>query len=89
MNNTALNTPVIIGLGFYQEHNENPLESLEPYELMVRAVRNAADDTGSAEVLQQLDSISVQQGMWEYSNPGKLIADELGCSAAKSILAGI
>jgi acetyl-CoA C-acetyltransferase len=89
MNKTAANTPVIIGLGFYQEHNENPLDSLEPYQLMIKAVRNAAADAGSDDILHQIDSISVQQGMWEYSNPAKLIAEELGCPAAKSILADL
>lgn len=83
------NTPIVIGLGFYQERKDDPLDSLEPYELMVKAVRNAADDAGSPKLLKLLDSISVQQGMWEYSNPAKLIADDIGCSSARSILADL
>jgi hypothetical protein len=38
---------------------------------------------------RRIESISVPQGMWEYRNPGKLIADALGCPRAKSILAGL
>ena len=93
MKKLAANTPVIVGVGFYQERNEDPLQCLEPYALMVKAVRAAATDAtagnGSSSLLQQLDSISVQQGMWDYINPGKLIADELGCPAASSILADL
>lgn len=90
----APNTPVIIGVGFYQEHLDDPLASLEPYQLMLKAIRDAAGDatcgTGDAQsLLEQLDSISICQGMWEYSNPGKLLADELGCSGAKSVLADL
>jgi len=89
MKELAPNTPVIVGVGFYQEHIENPLESLEPYQLMVNAVRNAAEDAGSTALLEQIESISVEQGMWAYRNPGKLIADTLGCPQAKSILADL
>jgi acetyl-CoA C-acetyltransferase len=81
------NTPVIVGVGFFQERKDDPLECLEPYQLMVQAVRNAAQDAGSSSLLAQIDSISVMHGSWDYPNPGKLIADTLGCPSAKSILA--
>lgn len=53
---------------------------------MVRAVRRAAEDAGSAALLGQIESISVAQGGWEYRNPGKLIREALGCPSARSIL---
>ena len=40
-------TPVIVGIGFHQERNDDPTQCAEPYQLMVRAVRNAAADAGS------------------------------------------
>lgn len=83
------NTPVIIGVGFCQEKLDDALASSEPVQLMVKAIRDAARDAGSDALLQQLDSISVEQGMWDYRNPGKLIADEIGCPNAKSILADL
>lgn len=89
MHNLAPNTPVIVGVGFYQEKSDDALACPEPYQLMVRAVRDAARDAGSDVLLKQLDSISVEQGMWDYRNPGKLIADEIGCPHAKSILADL
>jgi acetyl-CoA C-acetyltransferase len=97
MTTLAPNTPVIIGVGFYQNHAENPLDCPEPFELMVNAVRDAARDavqnaqlsTGSEKILAELDSISVEQGMWQYRNPGKLILDAIGNTKAKSILADL
>ncbi len=46
-------------------------------------------DAGSDALIPAIESITVPQGMWEYRNPGKMIADALGCPAAKSILAGL
>jgi acetyl-CoA C-acetyltransferase len=96
MQNTSLastgiapSTPVIVGIGFHQERLDDPTQCAEPYQLMVRALRNAADDAGSAALLTQIESISVPQGMWQYRNPGKLIADALGCPAATSIISDL
>lgn len=83
------NTPIIIGVGFCQEKLDDALASAEPVQLMIRAIRDAARDAGSDAILQQLESISVEQGMWDYRNPGKLIADAIGCPSAKSILADL
>ena len=89
MKGPAPNTPVIVGIGFHQEKSEDPTKCAEPYQLMVRAVRRAAEDAGSAALLEQIESISVAQGGWEYHNPGKLIGDALSCSSARSILADL
>ena len=89
MKEIAPNTPVIVGIGFHQERTEDPTQCPEPYQLMVRAVRAAADDAGSRELLGQIESVSVPQGMWQYRNPGKLIAEALGCPKAKSIISDL
>ena len=83
------NTPVIVGIGFQQERMDDPTQCAEPYQLMVQAVRAAADDAGSEVLLKEIDSISVPQGMWQYRNPGKLIADALGCPTAKSVISDL
>src|ERR1700687_1194354 len=83
------NTPIIVGIGFHQERTDDPTQCVEPYQLMVQAVRNAAADAGSQKLLTQLDSVSVPQGMWQYRNPGKLIADALGCPSATSIISDL
>ncbi len=85
----APHTPVIVGIGFEQERIEDPTQCAEPYQLMVRALRAAADDAGSAALLPQIESISVPQGMWQYRNPGRLIAAALGCPSAKSIISDL
>lgn len=81
------NTPIIVGVGFDEDRSLDPTQCPEAYQLMVRAVRRAADDAGSAALVNQIESISVPQGMWQYRNPGKLLADALGCPSARSILA--
>src|SRR6478735_10760919 len=89
MQDLPLNTPVIIGVGFCQEKLDDALASSEPVQLMINAIRDAARDAGSDAILQQLESISVEQGMWDYRNPGKLISDAVGSPHAKSILADL
>jgi acetyl-CoA C-acetyltransferase len=89
MRHLAPNTPVIVGIGFHQERMDDPTQCAEPYQLMVRAVRNAAADAGSAGLVTELESISVPQGMWQYRNPGKLIGDALGCPSARSIISDL
>src|SRR5204862_5736376 len=79
----------IVGVGFHQEKLDDPTACSEPYQLMVEAVRTAARDAGSEDLVGSIESITVPQGMWEYRNPGKLIADALGCPSARSILAGL
>jgi acetyl-CoA C-acetyltransferase len=81
--------PVIIGVGFCQEKLEDASTSSEASQLMVNAIADAALDAGQPALVQQLDSITVLKGMWEYKNPGKLLADQLGCPKAKSILADV
>src|SRR5512143_2030596 len=89
MRRPAANTPIIVGIGFHQERIDDPTQCAEPYRLMLRAVHNAAEDAGSTALLKQFDSISVPQGMWQYRNPGKLIADKLGCPSAKSVISDL
>jgi acetyl-CoA C-acetyltransferase len=86
---SAPNTPVIVGIGFTQEKHEDPATCSEPYRLMVQAVRRAAEDAGTAASLEQIESIAVPQGGWDYRNPGALIRDALGCPSARSILADL
>jgi len=83
------NTPVIVGIGFYQERTDDPRQSLEAYRLMERAVRLAADDAGAEALLAQIESISIPQGLWQYRNPGQLVGTALGCPNAKTIVSDL
>lgn len=82
-------TPVIVGIGWELQRRDDPAECDEPYGLMVRAVRGAAADAGRADLPAQLESISIPQGMWQYRNPGRLVAAELGCPAAESVISDL
>lgn len=83
------NTPVIIGVGFCQEKLDDASACSEASQLMLKAVQDAARDAGSPSLLKELDSICVLKGMWNYKNPCKLIADAVGATKAKSILADV
>ena len=89
MNELSPNTPVIVGAGFCQQKHDDPAACAEPYQLMVNAIRQAAQDAGCDALLAELQSIAVLKGMWEYRNPGRLIARALGCRQARSILADV
>jgi len=82
-------TPVIVGVGFAQEREPDPTACAEASELMVRAVRAAAADAGSPALLSEIQSISVPQGLWQYRNPGRLVAEALGCPEARSVLSDL
>jgi acetyl-CoA C-acetyltransferase len=56
---------------------------------MANAVRAAAEDAGSQALLARIESISVTQGLWSYRNPGKLIAEAIGCPRAKTIVSDL
>lgn len=82
-------TPVLVGVGFCQQRDDDPTRCDEPYQLMVRAVRAAAADAGDPALPAQLQSVAVTQGMWQYRNAGRLVADALGCPTATSILSDL
>lgn len=85
----APDTPVLIGLGFHRVESDDPLECPEPYRLMLEAVRDAARDAGGEHLLEFVESISVPRGMWQYRNPGRLIAEDLGLSGVRSVIADL
>ena len=81
--------PVIVGVGFHQERSENARECSEPYRSMVEAVRRAADDAGRGDLVRHLDSVSVPRGLWHYRNPARLVAEALGCPAARAAISDL
>ena len=78
-------TPVLVGAGQLTRHLETIDDAVEPLALIEEAVRGAAADTGR-DVLSHLDLITVVNGMWEYPDPGRLIADRVGSPDAASLL---
>lgn len=56
---------------------------------MVDAARRAAADAGCLQLLAEIESISIPQGLWQYRNPGALVAAEIGCPQARQIVSDL
>jgi len=65
-------TPVLVGSGIASQREDDVARALEPLDLMLQAVRNAAADTGAdvARALTGVGRIAVPRGRWRYRNPG-------------------
>jgi acetyl-CoA C-acetyltransferase len=89
MKNPDPNTPVIVGAAAVQQRVETAGEGMEACELMVAALRQAAQRAGSADLLSRASRIEVPKGIWGYSNPAKLVADAVGAENALTVLGDI
>ncbi|GAB5451052.1 MAG: acetyl-CoA acetyltransferase [Halioglobus sp.] len=81
------NTPVLVGVGAVQQKVDDYNAALEPVALMEEALRRAAADAGSAALLVQADEIMVPNSLWDYSDPGRILAQKLGAAGATTLLA--
>jgi acetyl-CoA C-acetyltransferase len=79
-------TPVLVGACAVQQRCDHPDEGVEPVELMIRALEGAAEDAGSRALLRRADGVRVPNGFWDYSDPGRLIAERVGASGARTQL---
>lgn len=82
-------TPVLVGVGAVQQRLDDPRVALEPIELMIAALQHAAADAGSRELLTRASSIRVPRGFWDYPDPGQIIAERFGATAARTQVAEI
>jgi acetyl-CoA C-acetyltransferase len=85
----AARTPVLVGIGTAIQREEDPDAALEPAGLMARALEAAAADAGAPTLLAAADVIGVPRGFWDYADPGRLVADAIGATRARSVLAEI
>ncbi|MDZ7783720.1 MAG: hypothetical protein U5K56_12560 [Halioglobus sp.] len=81
------NTPVLVGAAAVQQKLEDYRAALEPVALMERALRAAAEDAGSGALLTRADEIMVPNSLWGYRDPGRILAERLGATAATTLLA--
>lgn len=86
----ASNTPVLIGAATVQQKTDH---ADEPLALMERALRLAGVDTGlpdsGVSLLGSADEIMVPKGIWNYSDPARLLGQALGADSATTVLAEI
>lgn len=81
--------PVVVGVGAVNRQAEDPQTIGEPIALMEEAIRLAAQDAGTEALLAGADEIIVPRGFWAYSDPGRLLAERIGATGAKTVLAEI
>jgi acetyl-CoA C-acetyltransferase len=78
-------TPVLVGISHLEQRFQNFAAAKEPVELMIDAVKAAAEDAGSNELLNAT-SVRVIKGIWGYQNPAKAVAQAIGCPNAQTAL---
>lgn len=73
---------MIVGAGQTLRRPERATDTTEPADMMVDALRLAADDSGAgAKVLQRADSVRVIEILsWRYPNASALVAERVGAS---------
>ena len=75
----------MVGVGQYLHREGDPLE---PTDLMVEAVRRAEADTGLAGIAGIAASADVVAAVptfsWRYRDPGRLVADRVGATTART-----
>lgn len=79
-------TPVIVGVNQQTQRPDDLSTALEVSALMTACVRGAAEDAGAPGLLTKLDTVAVVYGAWRYSDPGRLIANDVGSPDAKTLL---
>ena len=81
--------PVLVGVAAVQQHLSDPREAAEPLVLMGDALERAAEDAGAPALLARADSIRIPRGFWDYSDPGRALADRFGCAPVRTCIAEI
>lgn len=79
-------TPILVGVAQLEQRIDDPKSGKEPYQLMIDAVRAAAEDAGAPALLAQATSVRVIRGIWPYQNPARAVAEAVGCPGAETVL---
>jgi len=79
-------TPVIVGVGQVNHHDDAAGGPVEPTALLAQAARAAEADSGSKCLLASLDAVAVIRILsWRYRDAAALVAAELGIEPARTI----
>ncbi len=81
--------PTLAGISQITQRVDDPGDAASPIELMERAIREAAEDAGAPKMVESLDEIYVPQGTWQYGDPGKILAEQLGSPGARTMVGAI
>lgn len=78
-------TPVLVGVSHIEQRFTDFESAKEPVQLMIEAVKQAAADAGSSDLLNA-GSVRVIKGIWPYQNPSKAVAEAIGCPNAETVM---
>jgi acetyl-CoA C-acetyltransferase len=78
-------TPVLVGAGTVQQRLG--ADGVEAAELMIEAVRRAAEDAGDHSLPSRANVIMVPRGTWGYRDPGRIIAERFSANSARTVVA--
>ena len=78
-------TPVLVGVSHLEQRFTDFDSAKEPIELMIEAVKQAAQDAGSSALLDA-SSVRVIKGIWPYQDPARAVAEAIGCANAESVM---
>ncbi|MBD3649123.1 MAG: acetyl-CoA acetyltransferase [Pseudomonadales bacterium] len=81
---TNPNTPVIVGVAQVLHRAGGTDDLIEPLDMMLEACLRAEQDTGARGLLEQVQSVRVIRGIWNYQNPAKYIAERIGATGAQT-----
>jgi len=79
-------SPVLVGVAQVEQRIEDYTAAREPLDLMIAAVRAAAEDAGSRELIAKANSVRVIRGIWPYKNPARIVAESVGVPKAETAL---
>ena len=78
-------TPIIAGVGVATQWIDEPGGD-DAATLMTTAAQRAGADSGAPAMLAAVDQVAVPAGTWAYPDPGRLVAERLGASSARTVL---
>lgn len=78
-------TPVLVGGGQLNQRRDPK----EPVDMMVDAIRLAAEDAGAPALAESIQSVRVVNLLsWRYRDPGRLVGERLGAPVRQTVYTG-
>jgi acetyl-CoA C-acetyltransferase len=82
-------TPVLVGAAVAGGRTDDPAAAPEAVALMTEACERAARDAGDSGLVRRADMVLTPRGSWPYRDPGHLVANRLGNTRARTLVADI
>jgi len=76
----------VVGVGQVTQKTDDFEGARRAHDLMIEATRVAAADSGTPALAARADMVGVVGGLWGYPDPGRLIAEAVGATEARTAL---